>query len=115
MRGLEFVRTAFALLLVLPLACTGEGSDSSVTAGGMGGATSGGSAGAATSGGAGPANAGGTASGAAGSANSGGSGGSGGDGGALNNGWLRDRYPADDGIASDAAVLFHDDFEAGWG
>lgn len=30
-------------------------------------------------------------------------------------GWLRDRYPGDEGIADDPAVLFHDDFEAGWG
>lgn len=28
---------------------------------------------------------------------------------------LSERYPEDDGIASDAAVLFFDDFEAGWG
>jgi hypothetical protein len=74
----------------------------------MGGIASGG-AGAANTGGAGATNAGGSASGSAGSADSGG------DGGAPNNGWLRDRYPADDGIASDPAVLFHDDFEAGWG
>jgi hypothetical protein len=29
--------------------------------------------------------------------------------------WLRDRYPQDRGISADPAVLFHDDFEAGWG
>jgi len=28
---------------------------------------------------------------------------------------LASRYPGDDGIASDPAVLFHDDFETGWG
>lgn len=28
---------------------------------------------------------------------------------------LSERYPGDDGLASDAAVLFFDDFEAGWG
>ncbi len=28
---------------------------------------------------------------------------------------LAERYPGDDGIASDPAVLFHDDFESGWG
>jgi hypothetical protein len=30
-------------------------------------------------------------------------------------GTLSERYPADRGIASDPAVLFHDDFESGWG
>ncbi|MCB9624392.1 MAG: hypothetical protein H6721_30395 [Sandaracinus sp.] len=30
-------------------------------------------------------------------------------------GWLRDRYPGDEGLASDPAVLFFDDFEEGWG
>jgi hypothetical protein len=30
-------------------------------------------------------------------------------------GTLGERYPGDVGIASDPAVLFHDDFEAGWG
>jgi hypothetical protein len=29
--------------------------------------------------------------------------------------WLRDRYPGDEGLAADPAVLFFDDFEAGWG
>lgn len=29
--------------------------------------------------------------------------------------WLRDRYPGDEGLAADAAVLFFDDFEEGWG
>ena len=29
--------------------------------------------------------------------------------------FLRDRHPADEGIGSDPAVLFHDDFESGWG
>lgn len=28
---------------------------------------------------------------------------------------LSDRYPGDEGIGSDPAVLFHDDFEEGWG
>ncbi len=28
---------------------------------------------------------------------------------------LAERYPGDDGIGSDPAVLFHDDFESGWG
>ncbi len=28
---------------------------------------------------------------------------------------LSERYPGDDGIASDTAVVFHDDFEEGWG
>jgi hypothetical protein len=28
---------------------------------------------------------------------------------------IRDRHPGDEGIGSDPAVLFHDDFEAGWG
>ena len=29
--------------------------------------------------------------------------------------WLRDRYPGDEGLAEDPAVLFFDDFETGWG
>lgn len=29
--------------------------------------------------------------------------------------WLRDRYPRDEGLAEDPAVLFFDDFETGWG
>ncbi len=29
--------------------------------------------------------------------------------------WLRDRYPGDLDIGKDPAVLFHDDFEQGWG
>lgn len=30
-------------------------------------------------------------------------------------GWLRDRFPEDRGIAGAPTVLFHDDFESGWG
>lgn len=37
------------------------------------------------------------------------------DAGGGGEGWLRDRYPGDVGIADDPAVLFHDDFESGWG
>jgi len=37
------------------------------------------------------------------------------DAGSGGEGWLRDRYPGDVGIADDPAVLFHDDFESGWG
>ena len=41
-----------------------------------------------------------------------GTGGSGGDGGS---GTLSERYPGDVGIVEDESVLFHDDFEQGWG
>ncbi|MCU0677622.1 MAG: hypothetical protein MUE69_33180 [Myxococcota bacterium] len=37
------------------------------------------------------------------------------EGDASTTGWLRDRYPGDEGLADDPAVLFHDDFESGWG
>jgi hypothetical protein len=29
--------------------------------------------------------------------------------------WLRDRYPGDQNLSADPSVLFHDDFESGWG
>ncbi len=46
-----------------------------------------------------------------------GSGGSltGGTGGQAPTGTLSTRYPGDQGLDADPAVLFHDDFEAGWG
>ncbi len=37
------------------------------------------------------------------------------DGGAMTAATLSDRYPGDEGIAGDPSVLFHDDFESGWG
>lgn len=83
------------------------------------GGRSGGSGGAATGGAAG---AGGAGRGTAGTASNGGTTGSGGtigSGGATsrggNAGTLSDRYPGDVGIDGDPAVLFHDDFEGGWG
>lgn len=42
-------------------------------------------------------------------------GGSGSDGGQGGPDTLSDRYPQDVGIGGDPAVLFHDDFESGWG
>lgn len=36
-------------------------------------------------------------------------------GGSAATGTLSERYPGDRGIGSDPAVLFHDDFESGWG
>lgn len=45
----------------------------------------------------------------------GGGGGGGGDGPGGGGPTLSERYPGDVGIAGDPAVLFHDDFEAGWG
>ncbi len=37
------------------------------------------------------------------------------DGGGEPGGTLAERYPGDEGIGADPSVLFHDDFEAGWG
>ncbi|MBO6934572.1 MAG: hypothetical protein JJ863_06350 [Deltaproteobacteria bacterium] len=37
------------------------------------------------------------------------------DGGGEPGGTLAERYPGDEGIGSDPSVLFHDDFEGGWG
>jgi hypothetical protein len=79
-----------------------SGRSGSSGSGGSGG--SGGSAGTPTSGGEGG------GAGASGS-DTGGDGGTGGNG----TGSLSDRYPGDRGIGSDPAVLFHDDFETGWG
>jgi hypothetical protein len=45
----------------------------------------------------------------------GGTGGASGSGGAAGTGTLSQRYPGDVGIGADPAVLFHDDFESGWG
>ncbi|HJL01125.1 MAG TPA: hypothetical protein RMH85_15860 [Polyangiaceae bacterium LLY-WYZ-15_(1-7)] len=39
----------------------------------------------------------------------------GGDDAGSAGGTLAERYPGDEGIGDDPAVLFHDDFEAGWG
>jgi hypothetical protein len=77
-----------------------------------GGATNGGSSGT----GGGPSTNGGSGTASGGSAGTGGaSGGSAGTGGAASQGTLSDRYPGDVGIDADPAVLFHDDFEGGWG
>lgn len=63
-----------------------------------------------------------SSSGGAAQGGSGGSPGSGGqssggssNGGAAGQGTLSDRYPGDVGIDADPSVLFHDDFESGWG
>jgi hypothetical protein len=82
---------------------TGGTAGSSGTAGtagvgGSGGGTSGGSGG-------------GTTGGSGGGTVGGSGGGTSGAGGET----LSQRYPNDDGLASDPAVLFHDDFEGGWG
>lgn len=55
-----------------------------------------------------------TASTGGGSGGSGGSGSAGGSG-AGGGGTLSERYPGDVGISEDESVLFHDDFEQGWG
>lgn len=56
-----------------------------------------------------------TACGGGGGTPSGDGGGPGSDGGGGGGNTLSDRYPGDVGIGGDPAVLFHDDFEAGWG
>ncbi len=114
---MAFVSEKIALLggaLLIALACTDSASDAegpAASAGsGNGGAGGGGSSQAGTGGSA-KGGSGDSKGGTGGSPSSAGGAGEGG----TSNGWLRDRYPADDGIAADEAVLFHDDFEAGWG
>ncbi len=95
---------AAAVVLALTGACSSE-----PTAGSAPATAAGGAAGTGGSGGSGGlAAAGGTAGNAAGA---GGGSGTAGSPGAT----LAQRYPGDDGIDSDPAVLFHDDFEGGWG
>jgi hypothetical protein len=115
-------RSVVALVLLAEvslLGCTAEPADGSDDGAGRpvgGGGARGVDGGAPGRGGAGLG--GGGSAGGTGGAVTGGSGG-GGPGGASSGGPAGDtlsaRYPDDEGIASDGAVLFHDDFEAGWG
>ncbi|HMJ12224.1 MAG TPA: hypothetical protein VK524_12455 [Polyangiaceae bacterium] len=75
-----------------------------------------GGSGAATGGAAGSSGASGSGAGRGGAAGGGAGGTGGGAGtGVAGNGNLSSRYPGDVGIGADPAVLFHDDFESGWG
>lgn len=108
---------------------SGEGGDGGGRVGSSGGTSSGGQAsggssstgstrgGASSSTSGGVSSGGETAGGASGGGGTGGatSGGGDGSGGAAPSGSLSERYPGDEGLASDPAVIFHDDFESGWG
>lgn len=128
-RGWREAVAVAVLGLLLAVGCSDEGGDGGVGGDGGGGSSSGGaSSGGDSSGGSaagGSSSSGGSPSGgasgegggsASGGASGGGAAGSGATGsGAAGGGTLSDRYPDDEGIASDPSVLFHDDFEAGWG
>ncbi len=112
------------LVLASVCACSDESAEKGAT-GGLGGSaggtagtggTTGGGAGTGAVGGTGGGNSGtgATGGGTSGTGGAAGSGGASGSGGAPG-GTLSERYPNDDQIASDPAVLFHDDFENGWG
>ena len=109
-----------SLLLLASLCACSDGSAETRPTGGLGGSGGGtaGTGGAATGGGAGAGAVGGTGGGTSGAGGTGGgtagSGGVSGAGGSPG-GTLSERYPNDEQIASDPAVLFHDDFESGWG
>lgn len=114
-------RTILIAAVVLASCADDEGTSAAGGAGGENGATggAGGGAGAeAGSGGIAGGNAGSSgSSGTGGDAGAGGTsaaGGSAGTGGSAT-GTLSERYPNDEGLEADPAVLFHDDFEAGWG